>query len=191
MTRGERARAECVRGHFAATVLIALIGLLGPGSPSALAHDGGFGHSRRTFFLAVDDAGLTIEYRVKQSDDEALVEMTHIDQDGDGSISPEEKDRYFNARARELADRLTLTTPSGQRLAVRCVGYTLDQALVQLYRFSVITNQNELLLVDGNFPHKPGLVSIETGPGVEAEPARAIDLTHADQVSLKIRLTKP
>ncbi len=88
---------------------VALIALLLVPLPAG-AHDGGFGHSRRVLFFAPSADGLVLEYRILQNRDDALVEMTLMDQDHDGKITPEERDRYFQRRARQLAAGLDLRT---------------------------------------------------------------------------------
>ena len=56
-----------------------------------------------------------LEYRILQNRDDALVEMTLMDQDHDGKITPEERDRYFQRRARQLAAGLDCGHPAASR----------------------------------------------------------------------------
>jgi hypothetical protein len=152
----------------------------------AAAHDGGFGHSRRTIFLAANGEGLVLEYRITQNRDEALAELALIDGNRDGKISPEEKDRYFTERAQQLAKLLQVQTTAGQPLPLKFVRYDLQHSLGQVFRFTITTSATEVLLEERNFPHKPGLVRILPGDGVKVELARPADLSHADRVSLRV-----
>ena len=166
----------------AAALLIAL---------SAPAHDGGFGHSRRAIFLSAEDKGLKLEYRIVQNRDEALVELALMDGDRDGQVSAEEKDRYFNARGRQLAASLHARTPDGEAIAVKFIGYELHHSLVQSYRFSLETSAHEILLDDRAFPHKPGRVQVRHGAGLKIEQAKPANLAHAERVSLRITRANP
>jgi hypothetical protein len=154
---------------------------------SAAAHDGGFGHSRRTLYIAWTPAGWSIEYRIALNRDEALIEMTRMDQDGDGQVSPEERDRYLAARSRQVAERLQVRDGNGAAIALKPIRCELGPTLTQTYRFTATTTARALLLEDGNFPHKPGLVQVRTGPGVVAELARPADLTHAERISVRVK----
>src|SRR6187549_3808876 len=89
------------------------IGLVLLAVATASAHDGGFGHSRRTLYVAASPEGWAIEYRIALNRDEALVEMTHMDRDGDGQVSAEERDRYLAGRAKEVAERLRASDADG------------------------------------------------------------------------------
>jgi len=152
------------------------------------AHDGGFGHSRRTLFLALRDGNLVLEYRLLLNRDEALLEMTRIDRNRDGRVSAEERDRYFQDRGRQLALGLRCQTPAGEAVPLTFVRYELGQALTQTYTFTLPAGP-EVLLDDRNFPHKPGVIQIRNGDGVGVELARPVDLTHAERVQLRVRRT--
>jgi hypothetical protein len=151
-------------------------------------HDGGFGHSRRTLFFALRDGKLVLEYRLLLTQDEAMLEMTQIDQDHDGRVTPEERDRYFQQRGGHLARGLRCQGPAGEPLPLTFVSYQLGQALAQTYTFT-LSPGTEVLLDDRNFPHKPGVVQVRHGEGLGVELARPVDLTHAERVQLRIRRT--
>lgn len=155
----------------------------------ALGHDGGFGHSRRTIYLTTDPNGLVLEYRLQQNRDDALVEMTRMDADGDGQVSAAEKDRFLKERARQLADHLQVKTAAGEAIELKLESVRLDQGLTQTYRFTLATIAAEVLLEDRNFGHKPGLVLVRNGDGLTVTLAKPTDLTHADRVSLRVRRT--
>jgi hypothetical protein len=155
------------------------------------AHDGGFGHSRRVIFLAPSADGLILEYRLVQNRDDALVEMVLMDQDHDGKITAEERDRYFQQRAHQLASGLHLQTPGGEEAKLTFVRYELQQALTQTFTFALKTSAREIVLEDRNFPHKPGVVQIRQAEGVTVELARPVDLTHAERFALRIKRTAP
>jgi hypothetical protein len=152
----------------------------------ALAHDGGFGHSRRAIFVAEEGQGLVLEYRIIQNREDALVELTRIDANRDGRIDAEEKERYFSARGQQLAAGLEVRTTGGEPVPLRLERWSLDHSLVQVYRYTVKTPARELLLEDRNFPHKPGLVQIHSGKGLTVQLSRPVDLNHAERVPLKI-----
>jgi hypothetical protein len=153
----------------------------------AFPHDGGFGHSRRALFIAPAPDGFVLEYRIQQNREDALVELTLMDRDRDGKVSPEERDAYFQERARQLAAGLELQAPDGEAVAIRLVRYDLQQALTQTFTFALKTPARTLLLHDRNFPHKPGVVQIRQGAGVTVELARPVDLTHAERMFLRVQ----
>ena len=147
-----------------------------------MAHDGGFGHSRRTLFVSSIPGGWSLEYRIVLNPDEALVEMTRMDHDGDGEVSEDERDCYLESRKRQVAKHLQVLDDNGKPVNIQFEGCILGQALTQTYRFTVATTATVVTLDDSNFPHKPGLVQVRTGPGVTAELAKPADLTHAERV---------
>jgi hypothetical protein len=157
------------------------------GATSAAAHDGGFGHSRRTLYVAAAPDGWAVEYRIALNRDEALVEMTRMDADGDGQVSAEERDRYLVARGRQVAERLQARDADGAAVALTLIRCELGPTLTQSYHFAAATAAREVVLDDRNFPHKPGLVQVRTGAGVAAELAKPTDLTHAERVSVRLK----
>jgi hypothetical protein len=165
---------------------IAALVLLAAALPAA-AHDGGFGHSRRTLYVAAAPDGWSVEYRIVLSPDEALVEMTHMDADHDGQVSAAERDRYLAARARQVAERLQVRDAAGAPVALKRVRCELGPALTQVYHFSAVTAAREVVFDDRNFPHKPGLVQVRTGPGVHAEVDKTADLNHAERVRVRVK----
>jgi hypothetical protein len=168
-----------------AVLVLLVLAVAGP------AHDGGFGHSRRTIYVAPGPGGLTLEYRILHNRDDALLEMTRMDADGDGKVSAEEKERYFGERGRQLAEKFLCRTAGGEALQLRFVRYELGQALTQVYHFALATSEKEVLLDDRNFPHKPGLVQVRHAPGLAVELARPVDLTHAERVNLRVKRVMP
>lgn len=158
---------------------------------SALAHDGGFGHSRRTLFVRATVEELHLEYRILQNRDEALVELAKIDANGDGKISVEEKDRYFQQRGRDIAASLKVRTKPGDPVPVQFARYELGQSLAQTYHLTLRTKATEIVLEDRAFPHKPGLVQLRPGAGVKLEPARQANLAHAERLTLRILRVDP
>jgi len=152
----------------------------------AQGHDTGFGHSRRTLLFLAKPEEFLLEYRIVLNADEALVEMTRMDRDGDGRVSAEEKDRYFAERARELARGWDVTTAEGERLHPVFARVELGHSLTQTYRFSVQTGDRAIFFVDTNFSHKPGQVAILAGPGVQAEPQTPATLAHAERISVVV-----
>jgi len=172
-----------MRGTDRLWIILALL----TGAATAAAHDGGFGHSRRTLYVAAAPAGWSVEYRIAVDRDEALIEMTRMDTNGDGQVSAEERDCYFTARGRQVAGRLQAWDADGAPVTLEFVRYELGPALTQVYHFAAVTKVSEVVLDDRNFPHKPGLVQIRTGPGVTAELAKAANLTHAERISVRIK----
>jgi hypothetical protein len=153
----------------------------------ATGHDGGFGHSRRTLYFTVEGDRLVLEYRIQQNREDALVEMTRMDTDGDGTVSTAERDRFLKDRAKELADNLQVKTAAGEAVALTFERARLDQGLTQTFRFQLATTALEVLLEDRNFSHKPGLVLVRNSAGLTVTLARPTDLTHAERVSLRVR----
>lgn len=172
-----------MRGAKRIGIVLALLA----GAATAAAHDGGFGHSRRTLYVAAVPAGWSVEYRIVVDRDEALIEMTHMDTNGDGQVSAEERDRYFAARGRQVAGRLQARDADGTPVTLEFVRCELGPALTQVYHFAAVTKAAEVVFDDRNFPHKPGRVQIRTGPGVTAELAKAANLNHAERVSVRIK----
>jgi len=163
-----------------------VLGLLLLTAAQARGHDSGFGHSRRTLIFSAKPEEILLEYRIVLSADEALVEMTRMDRDRDGTISGAEKERYFAERAKELAHGWEVTTPEGERLQPVFARVELGHSLTQSYRFTVSTAERTIFFVDTNFSHKPGQVSILSGPGVQAEPQAAATLAHAERISVVV-----
>jgi hypothetical protein len=155
------------------------------------AHDGGFGHSRRTIHVRGLQPGLSIEYRIVLNRDEALAEMALMDVNKDGQVRATEREKYFVARGKEIASRLLARTTDGKPILVKYTGYSLDQALAQTYQFSLATEEFEVLLEDRVFPHKPGLVQVRSGGGVKIEQEKPVNLAHAERVTLRIKQEKP
>src|SRR5262249_6426047 len=144
-------------------------------------------HSRRTLYVTTEGDLLVLEYRIQHNRDDALVEMTLMDADGDGTVSTDERDRYLKERAKQLADNLPVKTAAGDAVALQFVKARLDQGLTQTYRFTLDTKAAEVLLEDRNFGHKPGVIQVTNGDGVTVTLTKPTDLTHADRVSLRIR----
>ena len=155
----------------------------------ARGHDTGFGHSRRALLFSAKPEEFLLEYRVVLGADEALVEMTRMDRDGDGRVSAAEKDRYFSERAAELARGWKVTTPEGEPLRPTFERVELGHSLTQSYRFRVASSERTILFVDTNFSHKPGQVAILSGPGLRAEPEKGANLAHAERVSIVVTRT--
>jgi hypothetical protein len=164
----------------AAAVLLMLV------TAQARGHDTGFGHSRRTLLFSAKPQEFLLEYRIVLSADEALVEMTRMDRDGDGRVSREEKDRYFADRAREIAGGWEVRTADGERLQPGFLQVDLGHSLTQTYRFTISTVERTILFADANFLHKPGQVTILSGPGLKAEPLAPTDLSHAERISVRV-----
>jgi len=165
--------------------------VLGAVASVATGHDGGFGHSRRTLYVALEADGLALEYRIQHNRDDALVEMVLMDADGDGRVSAAEKERFLKERARQLAENLSVKTPAGDALELKFEHARLDQGLTQTFRFKLTTTAAEVLLEDRNFGHKPGLVQVRNGEGLTVTLAKPTDLNHAERVSLRIQRTEP
>jgi hypothetical protein len=158
---------------------------------ASFAHDGGFGHSRRTLFIASTATGFTLEYRVVLNRDEALAEMALMDADGDGQIDRDERTRYFETRGKKLAGFLLAKTGDGEAIPLTYTGCALDHALAQTYTFTMRTAAREATLEDRVFPHKPGMVQVRHGDAVKVEVKSPTNLAHAERVVLSIRRTTP
>lgn len=171
-------------------VLIAVLLLIAV-ARTAIAHDTGFGHSKRTLLVAATPEAFLLEYRLTAGADEVLIEMTLMDTDADGQISPEEADRHFTALAQKLAANLKCRTPAGKPLVVEPLSHGLGASLTQTFRFRVSSTSREIFLTDLNFPHKPGQIRIIRTPGVQVDLTESIDLTHAERLPLSIRRDPP
>jgi len=79
-----------------------------------------------------------------------------------------------------------VTTADRERLQPVFSGVELGHSLTQSYRFTVSTVERTILFVDTNFGHKPGQVSILSGPGLKAEPQTKSDLSHAERISVVV-----
>jgi hypothetical protein len=166
-----------------------LIGVLLALATTVSAHDGGFGHSRRTLFVQATPDGWAVEYRIAANRDEALVELIHMDTNADGQVSADERDRWFLARAQQIAQQMQVHTEAGAAVPLKFVRCELGSSLTQTYHFLLTSDAPALLIDDRNFSHKPGLVQVRTGPGVATELAKPVDLTHAERVSVRIKKT--
>jgi hypothetical protein len=157
------------------------------GTATCFAHDGGFGHSRRLIYVSATADSLLVEYRLKQGLEEGLVELVHVDADRDGKISQAERERFFTQRGKDLLARLEFRDErSGKPLRAEFAGFELEHSLVQVYRIRVASSAERVLLIDRNFPHKPGQVAIEVDAGLKAELPAEIDFTHADRVRVTL-----
>jgi hypothetical protein len=181
-------RGACPLFQRAASLLAILILLA---ASAAQAHDTGFGHSRRTLLVTSAANQLTLEYRIALGADEALIEATQIDADGDGRVTAAERDAHFAEVARRLIAGLQLRTTDGKSLEPTFVRYALDNSLTQTFRFSVDSGSDVILLEDRNFAHKPGQVRIFAGQGVNVASTADADLSHVDRLSIKIQRGKP
>ncbi len=152
----------------------------------ALAHDTGFGHSRRTLLVTSAENSLALEYRIVLAADEALIEATHIDADGDGEITKDEQDAHFANVARRLIAGLRLQTADGRLLKPTFVRYELQNSLAQTFRFSVETDALAVSVEDRNFAHKPGQVRILAGQGVKVATIGDGDPSHVDRLNFNI-----
>lgn len=167
------------------------------------AHDGGFGHSRRVIMVsAVEDQatpGTTfyIDYRLRLSDEPALVELTQMDTNGDGAVSDDERDTFFTAKAEGLAKKMSANIKasesnnekSSNSLVVTPVTFRVQHSLVQMYRFKVQVGSdvNAINWQDANYTHKPGSVRLYSGEGVDVQPDESVNMHHADRLALTIR----
>jgi hypothetical protein len=165
---------------------VVVLFLLVIGLSTAMGHDGGFGHSRRTVAFFTDETGWTLEYRLRVSVDEVLVQLTHMDTDGDGAISAPEKAEYFEKQALRLKEGLAFHDPAGEKLTVSVVRFELGPSLTQTFVFRLETASSEFTFDDRNFPHKPGVVQIIAGPRVKAELRKPVDVYHAEFVPLRV-----
>ena len=152
----------------------------------ALAHDTGFGHSRRTIFLTATPGTLVLEYRIRQNIDEALIELVHIDRNLNGLISPDEQNDYFQSQAQRVASHLSCSTADGKKLVPKLISYRLEHSLVQIFRFQLKTDAKQIAIRDDNFIHKPGLVRIRHGTGLQVALSVEADLQHAERVSIRV-----
>jgi hypothetical protein len=156
---------------------------------NALAHDGGFGHSRRAIFVSAGPGEFILEYRITLSPDEALLQMAQIDRDGDAKISTAEKNQYFLDAAQKLAERLDCKSMNGNPIRPLPAGFELGQALTQRFRFRLSTDNPDWLLTDNAFGHKPGVVRVVTGDSVKAQVAEKTDMTHVERVTIQFSRT--
>lgn len=152
---------------------------------NAHAHDTGFGHTRRTIYIALDGETVVVEYRMTLAPEEALVEMTLMDKDRDGRVSAAERQAFFQERGGQLAAGLHCRVHE-QRTPLKFQDFRLDQALTQTYRCHLSAPAGPIMLEDRNFAYKPGLVRVQGGPGITVELAQPTDLSHADRVQLKV-----
>jgi hypothetical protein len=151
-----------------AVVLVVAIAI----AQTALAHDGGFGHSQRTIAASADPRGWTIEYRLTLSPDEALVERAQHPEAG-----------FFIRRGEQLAKTLRVMIPENATLTF--VGHTLGPTLTQTYRYRLEPPVERLVLQDDCFPHKPGVVRCVGGQGVSVTLADGIDWAHAERATVE------
>ncbi len=172
---------------FRFLVCLAVLSLLT--EPLAEAHDTGFGHSRRTLRVSSTATELTLEYRMALSADEALIEATQIDADGDGRITSAEQDAHFMGVAGRLMAGFDLRTADGRALQPTLVRYGLQNSLTQTFCFRIETDSDVIFLEDRNFAHKPGQVRILTGQGVNVATNAEPDLSHVDRLSFKVMRT--
>ncbi len=153
---------------------------------TALAHDTGFGHSRRTIFIAPSDSGFVLEYRIQLSADEAMIELTHMDRDRDGRVSADERDAFLTARGEALAADIEIEREDGDSVDLRRINFRLGPTLTQTFVYRLATDAVELTVTDRNFAHKPGLVRLIVGKGGRLERLDEADLSHASKIRVRV-----
>jgi hypothetical protein len=156
-------------------------------SSIAAAHDTGFGHSRRTLLVDNEQGALVLEYRIAMNADEALIEATHLDADGDGQITTEERDAHFQQVADRLIAGLRLCRTNGDKLPLELVRYRLDSGLTQTFRFRAKGEGDSFTVDDRNFDYKPGHVRILAGEGFRVTADAGADLSHADHLRFTVQ----
>lgn len=154
----------------------------------ALAHDTGFGHSRRTLYFAPDQDGLLLEYRVRLEADEALIEMSLMDTDGDASVSPAEQDSWFTAKGAQLAVGLRVMMADDETVAVpvQSRGWRLAEGFCQIFLFHLQSNSRAVIVEDSLFAHKHGWARVRQAPGVRVMLADGLNLNHAERLRLRV-----
>ena len=151
------------------------------------AHDGGFGHSRRTIFFDATADSFVLEYRVTRNSDEALLEMTPDRcRRRRTDLSHRTTDVFSVVGNRTGLNNLTIRTADGHESSRGSLGINCSPIWCSPFCYSIATTAAEIRFVDRNFPHKPGVVKVLAGSGVKAELAEPMDLNHAERVSLKV-----
>lgn len=158
-------------------------------SSPLFAHDGGFGHSRRTIAFFADDTGWTIEYRLRLNADEALLQLAEYANDDDPDVIAANIKTLPLTEAQRVVKGLKVRDTTGRTLPLQVLKAELGPSFTQTFIFRCASRAGELDFDDANFPHKPGVVQIVAGAGVEASHRTAIDIHHAEQVPLRIRRT--
>jgi len=152
------------------------------------AHDTGFGHSSRTIFVRPDaDGDVVIEYRLRLNDDEALIQFTHMDSDGDGTVAAVERAAFLQRRGAELIAGLPARRSDGSEgPPLRLDNVRLGHSLVQVYTFRTALPAGGLEITDLNFRDRPGRVEVRHAAGLQVEMSQT-RLFHAGAVTLQIR----
>ena len=154
----------------------------------ARAHDTGFGHSRRTLFVAPVADGYAVTVRLSLDAAEALLLMTRMDRDHDGAVSPAEREAYGATTGAAFAARLLATDTADRPLPVRFVAFAPGETLALIYQFRIDTAERQVFLTDSLFPHRHGWVSVRSAPGVEVK-LGATTASHAGAV--RVQLLRP
>jgi hypothetical protein len=139
--------------------LTALILALAPAS--GRGHESPIDHVQRELRLFAADGRARLAYRLILTERAALMELRSMDTDGNGTISTEERDTFFAAKARAIAKQIVVTI-DGQALAlepetpVQC-----DPQLGQSFLFGaplpkLASGRHPGKLVDGHSRDYPG-----------------------------------
>ncbi len=100
------------------------------------AHESPVDHVDRTIQMWVEDGELHVSYRILLPERAVLVQLNRMDTDGDGVISPREREVYFQAFADRIAPLLRVEL-DGRPLALQPDGpVALDPQLGETFVFS-------------------------------------------------------
>ena len=104
-------------------------------APSS-AHDSPIDHVDRVVQIYAEAGRLHVIYRFRCEERQILLQLHQMDKNGDGKISDEERDAYFNSVAEQLTKQL-LVEVDGQALPLASDGpVQLAPDLSQTYRLS-------------------------------------------------------
>ena len=137
----------------------------GPGSPIRIMQE---------TVIRVGPKSVLIDYTVTMNQAAAYLEVLKMDADGDGALSPEEQNAYFDEIQKTTAGALDLLI-EGTRMQIRQVGEVeLAMPFKKLYRFKVDqpADWQEGVLLEfhnDNFLEFTGPITIALDPGTGAD----------------------
>ena len=179
-------RPPAAVGRGGAAFLTLAFSLLLPDIASS--HESGFGHSKRTLFFTSSEDGFLLDYRIHLAPEEAMSEMAWMDEDRDGSVSNQERDRWFEAKGRKLLSKFVLLGQNGGNGRLAFVRYRLDHGLTQTFSFRIRTDAESIVFEDANLAHRPGVVRLLGDATVRATVDREASLHHAG--AIRVRVTR-
>ena len=155
-----------MRAKLQLPLLAALLLAAGP----VPAHEAPIDHVDRTLRVEAKGETLHLHYRLHHTPRSVIMQMRAMDTDRNGSISEDERTRYFTGFAAELARSLVLRPAGKETVSFHPTGdVTLRPDLSSEFGFAatlggLATGTHHFVLTDKSSRKYPGRLKIKTAP---------------------------